>query len=453
MGEDTIRLGAEQERRRQVLELVLTDALSSSRAAEVLGISARQVKRLKAAYRRDGAAALMHGNTGRTPWHAVPAAVRTRVVELARGKYAGFNHQHLTEQLAEVEGLVLDRSTVRRLLLEAGLVSPRPRRAPKHRSRRERMPQAGLLLQADGSRHRWLGPERPYLTLIGAIDDATGEVPWALFREQEDGQGYLLVLREVVRTRGIPVALYVDCHGIFKKSTREPLTIDEELVGGRLPTQVGRALAELGIRPIFALSPQAKGRVERLWGTLQDRLVAELRLAGATTLEAANRFLAEFLPTFNARFGVPPAQPGSAYRRPPDDFEPDRVFCFKYERLVQPDNTIHFAGRQLQLQASPERASWTRARVEVHERLDGSLAVVYRGVFIVTTPAPPDAPTLRARATTRPGAARPHVPAESHAPAPSPDTSPPPPPRSRTPGPHHPWRRSTRVTKSQHTSE
>ncbi len=407
MGRDTIRLGAEQQRRVQVLNLLLEGKLTIRQAAAVLDRSERQVKRLKAAYRHRGPETLVHGNSGRIPWHALSVAVRARVIELARGKYAGFNHQHLTEQLAEVEGLVLGRTTVRRILQEAGLLSPRPRRAPKHRSRRERMPQAGLLLQADGSRHRWLGPDRPYLSLLGAIDDATGTIPWALFREQEDAQGYLLLLREVVRTHGIPVALYVDRHGIFKKSTREPLTIEEELAGGRLPTQVGRALEELGIRPIFALSPQAKGRVERLWGTLQDRLVAELRLGEATTHAEANQGLWAFLPRFNARFGVPAAEPGSAYRRPPDDFEPDRVFCFKYERVVRPDNTVHFAGRHRQLQPTPQRASWTRARVEVHERLDGSLAVTYQGAVIATTPAPPDAPTLRARAEPRPAPSRP----------------------------------------------
>jgi transposase len=445
MDGETIRLGAEPRRRAVVLAQVLEGTLTVRQAAVVLGVSERQAKRLKAAYRAGGPAALVHGNTGRPPWQALPAGARARVVALARGKYAGLNHQHLTEKLAEAEGLVLGRSTVRRLLLEAGLTSPRPRRAPRHRGRRERMPRAGMLLQADGSRHRWLGPERPYLTLIGAIDDATGTVPWAVFRAQEDAHGYLLLLREVVLARGVPLALYVDRHGIFKKSAREPLTIEEELAGGRLPTQVGRALEELGIRPIFALSPQAKGRVERLWGTLQGRLVAELRLAGATTLAEANPVLWAFLPTFNARFAVPPAEPGPAYRPLPPDFEPDRVFCFKYERVVQPDNTVHFAGRQLQLRATPERASWARARVEVHERLDGSLAVAYRGTFLLTTPAPADAPTLRARATPRPGTGAPQ------GPTPPPEPPPRPAPRPRTPGPDHPWRRYRGVTESPDT--
>ncbi len=243
-----------------------------------------------------------------------------------------------------------------------------PRRAPKHRRRRKRMPQEGMLLQADGSRHRWLGPERPYLTLIGAIDDAAGTAPWALFRAQEDAHGYLLLLRGIVRTKGIPVALYVDRHVIFKKSRRDPLTVEEELAGRRLPTQVGRALEELAIRPIFALSTQAKGRVERppslrSWGTLQGRLVAKLRLAGADNLEAADRLVGPFLAAFNARFGVPPADPAPAWRPWPAHLDPAQLFCFKYERVVRPDNTVHFAGRQLRPRPSPERASWARARV------------------------------------------------------------------------------------------
>ena len=190
----------------------------------------------------------------------------------------------------------------------AGAGSPRSRRPPKHRKRRERAAQEGLLLQADGSPHRWLGPAGPEWTLVAGIDDATGTVPWALFREQEDAAGYLLWLRRVAETRGVPVALYVDRHGVFRRQKHAPLTVEEELAGGPLPTQVGRALAELGIRVIHALSPQAKGRVERLFGTLQDRLVAELRLAGVRTLDEANRALGRFLPAFNARFAVPAAR-------------------------------------------------------------------------------------------------------------------------------------------------
>jgi transposase len=189
MRAERVTLSEREQRRAMALNRVLAGAWTRREAATVLGLSERQVRRLVAGYTAGGPAALAHGNRGRPSAHALPAAVRAQIVALAEGTYAGFNHQHLTEKLNEVEGLAVGRTTVRQVLAAAGLRRPRPRRAPKHRSRRERMPQAGLLLQADGSRHRWLGPAGPYLTLIGGIDDATGTVPHARFREQEDAAG------------------------------------------------------------------------------------------------------------------------------------------------------------------------------------------------------------------------------------------------------------------------
>lgn len=388
-----------------VLNEVLTDTMSLEQAAQILGLSVRQVRRLKTAYGAQGPAALVHGNRGRPPAHALPAPVRAQIQALGRERYAGFHHQHLTEKLAEEPARPpLARTTVRQIMLEVGLRSPRTRRAPAHRSRRERMPRAGLLLQADGSPHRWLGPEKPRLTLIGGIDDATGQVPWALFREQEDAQGYMEWLWAVSRHRGLPVALSVDRHGIFQRRAHERWTHEEELAGGPLPTPFGRVLAELGIQPIDALSPQAKGRVERLWRTLQDRLVAELRLAGVQTLDEANQFLPIFVGQFNARFAVPPSDAAPAWRAWPADLVPERVFCFKDERVVKPDNTVHFGHAQIQLLPSPQRANWARARVDVHEQLDGGIAIFAQGALVATRDAPPDAPTLRARQGPRPGA-------------------------------------------------
>jgi hypothetical protein len=361
MGKERITMTKEEQHRAQVLMRLLAGQYRQTEAAQVLGLSVRQVRRLAAGYEAGGPAALVHGNRGRVSAQRIPDAVRAQVVALARGRYAGFNHQHLTEKLA-TEGIVLGRTTLRRILAEASVASPRPRRPAKHRRRRERMAQEGMLLQADGSRHRWLGPDGPYLTLIGAIDDATGTVPWAVFREQEDAAGYLEVLRMVVQTKGIPLALYVDRHGIFERHPRKPLTLEEELAGGRLPTQVGRVLGELGIRHIAARSPQAKGRVERLWGTCQDRLVSELRLAGAQRLADANRVLRDFLPGFNARFAGPPAQPGSAYRPLPAGFVPEQVFCFKYTRVVAADNTVRFGPRRLHPAPAPGRATATCGR-------------------------------------------------------------------------------------------
>jgi len=394
-------LSQREETRLQVLNQVLEGRLGVKEASGLLGVSERHGWRLLAAYRKEGAAALAHGNRGRKPAHAFGEETRARIRDLAQGRYQGVNHCHLTELLAEREGVMLSRSTVRRLLAEAGITSPRRRRPPKHRVRRERYAQEGMLLQVDGSRHDWLEGRGPYLTLVGAIDDATGTVPSALFREQEDAQGYFMLLEEIIRSKGIPLALYSDRHGIFQRSLREPESLEEQLAGERRPTQFGRALGELGVQAIFALSPQAKGRVERLWGTFQDRLVAELRLAGAKTIQEANRVLRDFLPRFNARFGVPAAQPGLAYRQLPPGLCLDGVLCFKYQRTVARDNTVRFGGHTLQLLPALERLSYAHARVEVQERLDGSLVVSYQGQWISATEAPPHPVTLRARKGAR----------------------------------------------------
>jgi transposase len=400
MGE-TITLNKKEQKRLLVLNRVMAGQMTAAGAAELLGLSERQVRRILAAYREEGAAALVHGNRGRAPTNALGPTVREQVTELARSKYVGFNHQHMAERLEEEERIPIKRSSLRRILLAAGIVTPRKRRPPKHRSRRERYPQEGMLLQIDASRHDWLQGRGPYLSLLGAIDDATGEVVHALFREQEDAQGYFLLLKHIVLTKGCPTAIYRDRHGIFEVLSKAPLSLEEQLAGKRGPTQFGRCLEELGITSIGARSPQAKGRIERLWGTFQDRLVAEMRLAGVSTMHQANQFLPDFLDRYNQRFRVPPAQPGSAYRALPAELDPETVFCFKYHRVVAADNTVSFEHHCLQLLPDPERASYARANVEVQERLDGSLAVYYQGRSVASKAAPMGAVVLRARKGSR----------------------------------------------------
>jgi len=426
-----------------VLNQVEAGRMRGREASEVLDLSLRHVRRLLAVYREEGAQALAHGNRGREPHNALDKGLRRRVSELAESTYAGCNNQHTTELLAEREGITLSRSSVRRILLGAGIRSPRKRRAPKHRSRRERYHKEGMLLQIDGSRHDWLEGRGPYLTLIGAIDDATGKVPYALFREQEDAQGYFLMLRQIVDSCGIPMALYHDGHGIFERSRGEPVSLEEQLEGRRKPTQFGRLMEELGITSILSRSPQARGRIERLWGTFQDRLTSELRLAGASTLDEANRVLWGFLPRYSQRFAVPAAQPGSAYLKPGEGLIPEEVFCFKYRRTVGPDNVVRFGEHRLQIVPANGRASYARARVEVHERMDGSLAVYYKGHCLATKPAPSESPLLRARNIERviPGMADsdelavPIIAVKK--------TSQPKAPWK--PGPDHPWRRPFKV--------
>ena len=333
-----VTLNQKEQARIQVLNSVLEYQLPIAEAAEVIGVSQRHTKRLLAAYRKDGAAALAHGNRGRRPHNAVPAAAAAAVVKLASNHYAGANHSHLTELLREREGIDLSRPTVRHILVKAGLGSPRSRRSPQHRFRRRRMPQEGMLVQIDGSQHPWLEEREPKLVLLLGVDDATGTVAQAVFRTSEDTRGYLLLLEGLVRQWGIPLALYSDRHAAFKYNARRvPVPVET--------TQFARVIRELGINQIFALSPQAKGRVERMMETFQDRLVTELRLACASTIGEADEALQEFLPRFNAQFAVAAEHSDSAYRPVSDELSLTETICLNETRKVGRDNTVKYHWR------------------------------------------------------------------------------------------------------------
>jgi transposase len=402
-----VTLTRQAEQQLMVLNALERGDLLVAEAAGLLDRSVRQTQRLRAAYRQHGATALVHGNRGRPSPRRINDATRRRLVTLAQTTYAQINYQHLSELLAEREALRLSRPTIHRILRQAGLRSPRRRRPPKHRQRRERMPRAGMLMQMDGSQHLWLEDRGPALVLLHAVDDATGTVLGAVFRQQEDAHGYLLLLRQIATTHGLPLAAYTDRHGIFARSKRAPLTVEEQLRGNPPPTHVGRALQELGIQWIPASSPQAKGRIERQGGTLQDRLVTELRLAGIRDLASANAFLPRFVTRYNVRFAQPPAITRSAYRPWPTTLDPETVFCFKYLRTVANDNTVTLAPHSLQLLSSSPRRSYARATVEVHERLDGTLAVFYQSrrlaAHTVTPPAKGVIPARHDRRAKPPG--------------------------------------------------
>lgn len=435
---ETITVDPRAQRRLHVLNHVLTDALSAAQAAELLELSLRQVRRLLAAYRAEGISALVHGNRGRAPLNRIDDHLRARLVELASGTYAGVNRAHLAELLAEREEIVIAARSLRRVLSEAGLPAVRRRRPARHRSRRERMPRAGLLLQVDGSRHAWLEQRGPLLTLVGGIDDASGTVTGAVFREQEDAAGYFEVLIQTAVGYGLPAGLYSDRHGIFWRDRRRPPSLAEQLAGRHSPTQVGRALEEAGIAWIAARSPQAKGRIERLWGTWQDRLLVELRLAGAASLAEANQVLAAFIPRHNARFALAPADPLPAWRPLAAGQVPAAMFCFSYPRRVAADATVRLDGEVLALPQRPDRRSWAGRRVMVQERLDGSRWAIADGEYRLTA-APPEPATLRARGGPRlPLAAdrEPALPRQAAPPKPVAPAAP------RRPAADHPWRSS-----------
>jgi len=354
--------------------------LTVGEVAASLGLSRRQVQRKRKRLAGNGAAGLVHGNAGRCPKHRTTQDVREQVVMLRRGKYDGFNDQHFTEKLAEVEGLVLSRETVRRILREAGLGSPRKRRPPKHRSRRERKAQAGQMILWDGSDHDWLEGRGPRLCLMGAIDDATGEfLPGAHFTEQESTVGYLRVLRDILREKGIPHTVYGDRHGSLRRNDKH-WTLAEELAGRQEPTQVGRVLANLGVGMLYALSAPAKGRVERLWGVLQDRLISELRLAGASTRGQANKVLNEYRQAHNKRFAVPAQDTQLAWRKAPSDHTQLLDLCaLHYVRKVYKNHTVRLHGRVIDIPKRPNstHATYAGKDVLVKHLLSGDYRVFY----------------------------------------------------------------------------
>ncbi|MBA2488656.1 MAG: ISNCY family transposase [Chloroflexi bacterium] len=438
---ETITLDARARQRHTVLTHLLTGELTLAEAATYLALSERHVRRLVAGLAgQRGAAVLVHGNRGRQPVNRLADDRRARLVELARTTFTGFNAVHLAETLAEEEpALAVSAKTLRRVLAEAGLPLSRSRRSARHRSRRERMRREGMLLQADASRHDWLEGRGPWLTLVGGVDDATSRLTGAVFREQEDAAGYFLMLAQTVRRVGLPLALYTDRHGIFVNGHGRPPTLAEQLTGQRSLTQVGRALDQVGVRWIGARSPQAKGRVERGWGTAQDRLASELRRAHAETIGDANAVLARYLPRYNARFAVPAVIDVPAWRPWPLPWPIEAELCFHYPRRVAADATLAWDGRSLGLPRRRDGRSWARRRVLVEERLDGSLWVRDGTEHHRLTPAPPSAPQLRARPLRQLGELDPLAPVEHRA-------EPRPPSATTTskpwrPAPDHPWRR------------
>ena len=361
-------MNPKEQARLQVLNSLRDEHMTLDQAATLMGVTTRHTRRMLAAYREKGVAAVAHGHRGRLPVNATPEAVIADVVHLARTRYAGANHTHLSELLAERESIDIGRTTLRRILVNAGLSSPRRRRPPKHRVRRQRMPRQrmpreGMLIQVDGSHHPWLGDQAPPFALLIAVDDATGTVVAALFCEQEDSRNYFLLIQGLVQHLGVPVALYTDRHAVFRHTPGAGLP--------GMPTQFSRAMEELGIQMIFAQSPQAKGRVERTAATFQDRLITELRLAGATTIEQANTVLEQFLPRYNRRFQIPPQYPEPAFRPLDPELCLEQILCFKHRRRVARDNTVRFQLRHPPGAAragtpqlcrggcgGPERAGW-----------------------------------------------------------------------------------------------
>ena len=311
-----------------LLKALVARRVTGREVATALAVTVRQVWRLKRRFEAAGVEGLLHRSRGRPSPRRLGARLRHRVATLLTTTYRDFNDCHATEKLQEVEGLAISRPTVRRLRQALGRPAKHRRRPRQYRARREPRARMGALVQLDASPFPWLEGRGPVMSLHGAIDDATGTVLALHFRPTEDLHGYTTLLRALVTDYGLPLAFYGDRLNVFLRNDRH-WTVAEQLRGTQDPTHFGRMLQSLGVGFIAAGSPQAKGRIERLWQTLQDRLVSELRLRRLATLEAANAFLPAFRADFNRRFARPPARPQPAWRAAPRDL-PLLLGCLKY---------------------------------------------------------------------------------------------------------------------------
>ena len=365
--------------RLRVLQGYMDGKILIEEAGRILKRRVRSVYRMVAKVRGKGPEGVLHGNRNKLSPRRVPEAVRKKVIELALGKYRDINDTHLCEILSKAEGIVMGRETLRGILRKEGIPSKRKVKRRKYRSRRERKEAFGMMLQLDASPHDWLQGRGPWLTLVGGKDDATGYV-WAHFEEAETTWAYLDLMREVISTHGVPLSLYADRHSIFH-TTREP-TLIEQLKDVVPLTQFGRAMEELGISVMKAWTPQAKGRIERQWGVFQDRLVVELRLARANTLEQAREVLKSFLKEYNQRFCLPPKQAADVFRKAPPKAVLHNILCLKETRMVKKDHTVSFDGLVLQIPFCRKYPCIADRQVDVRQYRDGHIEIGYRGSIV-----------------------------------------------------------------------
>ena len=388
MSEWELRMSQREIHRMHVVRLTIEGRETVGRGARLLGISPRQMKRLRRKVKEHGVQGLLHGNRGKTAWNKTGSEKIKKVIELARGHYQGLNDTHLTEKLKEKEKIALSRPVVRTILRAAGIAAVRKRGVKRHYKRRERKAQEGALLLWDGSSHRWFGDDHDACNLTAVIDDATGTLLHGVFTAEEDAQSYLICLRQILLDKGMPLGLYMDRHGVFRRND-DHWSLQEQLLGEQTPTQVGQALRQLAVKPIFALSPQAKGRIERLFNTLQDRLVHELRLAGIDTPQPATTFLnGPFKADFNARFAKPARESQAAWRPLSKGVDVDRICSFGYQATVGNDNVVRLGGVILDIPPGPHNRGYAKARVEVRHLLDGRWRVYLKDQLLLETPPP-----------------------------------------------------------------
>jgi hypothetical protein len=434
---ETFTMSRKEVPRAGLLKALVVGKVTNAEGAAALRLSIRQVQRLRVRFQAEGVPGLLHRSRDRPARRRLAVAVLAQIDTLLLTRYKDFNDCHATEKLREVEGLRVSRESVRQRRRALGLPAKHRRRPKQHRHRRTPEARQGQLVQVDGSPFAWLEGRGPTMTLLGAIDDATSTVLALHFRPTEDLHGYAVVFQQLFTQYGLPLAVYGDRINILVRNDAH-WSLPEQLRGAQDPTHLGRVLKDLGIGYLAAGSPEAKGRIERLWRTLQDRLTSELRLHHISTPEGANAFLPAFLADLNPRFTREPADTAPAWRPAPRDLP--LVLSCRYTRQVARDNTVHLGPRWLQLPPGPQHRSYAGGRVELRELLDGRLVVLREGAVLATQAAPPAFVLKPHRA---PGAER----AAAHLPraarSPTPPRSPAPSPRgSARPAARHPWRRA-----------
>ena len=360
----------EDMRRYGVVKAVMERKMTTSEGAAALGLSVRQLKRIKKKVRKNGVAGIRHGNCGRPPAHAFPEKFKKRVMGLVQRRYKDFNFSHLAEMLEEEEEICVNRETLRLWLRPLGF-GGKVRKQPRHRKRRQRAAKMGQMLFLDGSPHRWFGNVES--TLVLCTDDATGQPLYGIFRKEEDLEGCFRVCHAVFTRYGLPATFYLDRASQFTTTRRGGIHVRQR---DDHPTQFERAMGELAVRLIFADSPEARGRGERINQTFQDRLVAELKLRGVRTADAATTYLNKvFIPRY--RFGVLPEDAAPAWRSLSPELDLRHILCRRVVRTVNNDNTVSVDGQVIQVLPTRTRLSFAKAKVMVNLWLDGSWHVIH----------------------------------------------------------------------------
>lgn len=370
VGEDKVIMSVKELRRVSVIQQVMEKKLRQVEASRLLGLTDRQIRRMVRRVQNEGEGGLAHRSRGKRSNRAIDEQKRMRVLELCRNRYGDFGPTLAAEKLGEREGIRISDETLRLWLLEAGVTHFKRRKRP-HRAWRERKAHRGELIQLDGSHHAWFEDRGPECVLMAYIDDASNRV-YARFYPYEGTLPAMDSFKRYIRRDGIPLSVYLDKHSTYK-AWAVP-TLSEQLAGRKPKSQFERALEQFGVEVIHANSPQAKGRIERLFGTFQDRLIKEMRLAGVSSLDEANRFLSGYLPVYNRRFSMK-AQEGANLHRPiPAGLILDDILCIKTERRLRNDFTVAHNGGLYQVHDHVRAAA-----VLVEERLDGSTRITHQG--------------------------------------------------------------------------